>query len=267
MLIGQPHWWRAIVQRIMTEAAHNTNAARSGGPAPFTAAGIRRGAVQALPLAASVLVYGMVFGLLAKTAAMSFAEAMLMSTFVYSGSAQVVAVSAMESGRIPTGAAAFAVMTTIVLLNARYLLYGAALHPWLGRVSPLQAYATLVVLGDGNWVLSMKAAQEGEKDAGYVFGSGVAMFVPWLMGTTIGMLAGAFAANPRSLGLDFMLVAFSAALMAGLVKGRSDMAVLASATLAAIAADRLLPAGLAVLTAAAAGGLTGWLRFKTAGRA
>jgi 4-azaleucine resistance transporter AzlC len=246
----------------MVQTTDKTSAAADGAAAPFTVHGVRRGVVEALPLAASVLVYGVVFGLLAKTAAMSFAEAMLMSTFVYSGSAQVVAVSAIEAGRVPTGAAAFAVMTTIVLLNARYLLYGAALHPWLGGVSKVRAYATLVVLGDGNWVLSMKAAREGEKDAGYVFGSGVVMFAPWLAGTMIGMLAGAFAADPRALGLDFMLVAFSAALMSGLLKGRSDVAVLLSASAAAIAADRLLPSGLAVLTAAAAGGLTGWLRFR-----
>jgi predicted branched-subunit amino acid permease len=231
-------------------------------PSPFTAAGVLRGAAQSLPLAASVFVYGVIFGLLAKTASLTVAEAMLMSGLVFSGSAQMVAVNGMTGGQVPSGAAFLAIATTILLLNARYLLYGAALRPWLGGNSPLQAYGTLAVLGDGNWILSMKAEKDGERDAGYVFGSGAAMFVPWLAGTLAGMLAGGFAANPRALGLDFMLIAFSGALCVGMLKARSDLAILLAAVAAAVAADRLVGPGFSVIAAAVAGGITGWTRFR-----
>jgi predicted branched-subunit amino acid permease len=244
------------------------NEAPSAVPAaaPFTMAGVRRGIIQSLPLAASVLVYGVIFGLLAKTAAMSLAEAMLMSAVVFSGSAQMVAVNGMVGGVLPSGIAFFAVATTVLMLNTRYLLYGAALRPWLGRNPPLQAYGTLAVMGDGNWILSMKAEQDGERDAGYIFGSGAAMFVPWLVGTGAGMMAGTFAANPRILGLDFMLVAFSAALCVGQLKVRNDLAVLAVAVVAAIAADRLLGPSFAVLIAAMAGGIMAWLIYREPAR-
>lgn len=244
----------------MSESLEQPRRAGLASGVTFTMAGTMRGIRASLPLAASVFVYGLIFGLLARTAALSFSEAMLMSALVYSGSAQMVAVNAIEAGRIPAGGAALAVMTTIILLNARYLLYGAALRPWLGQVRPLQSYGSLAVLGDGNWILSMKAEEAGERDGGYVFGSGVAMFLPWMGGTAAGMLAAGFAANPRALGLDFMLVTFSAALAAGLVKGRGDLKVLFAAALAAIIADRLLPPGFAVISAAAAGGLVAWLR-------
>jgi predicted branched-subunit amino acid permease len=247
----------------MTDSPTDPQAASErSGPPPFTLAGVRRGVVASLPLATSVLVYGVIFGLLAKTAAMTIAEAMLMSALVYSGSAQMVAVNAMEGGGLPMGTAMFAMVVAILLLNARYLLYGAALRPWLGTAPPLQAYGTLAVLGDGNWILSMKAEREGERDAGFVFGSGAAMFVPWLGGTLIGMKAGAFATDPRQLGLDFMLISFSAALCVGLLRGRGDLAVLAAAIVGATVADRILGAGYAVIAAAAAGGLTAWLRFR-----
>ncbi len=234
---------------------------------PFTLAGMWRGVRDALPLAVSVLIYGMIFGLLAKTAQLSMAEAMLMSSFVFSGSAQMVAVNAMEAGRIPLGTAMFATAATILLLNARYLLYGAAIRPWLGAVSATKAYGTLAVLGDGNWILSMKAAEQGEKDAAYIFGSGAAMFVPWLVGTALGLMAGGIAADPRALGLDFMLVAFSAALAVGLMKSRGDIAVILVATATAVAADKALPPGFAVISAAAAGGVVAWLRFGREARA
>jgi predicted branched-subunit amino acid permease len=251
-----------MVERRMTDSRQEPQASTAGTAAPFTLAGIRRGIVQSLPLAASVLVYGIIFGLLAKTASMTITEAMLMSALVFSGSAQMVAVNGMPGGALPTGAALLAITVTIVLLNARYLLYGAALRPWMGQSPALQAYGTLAVLGDGNWILSMKAEQAGERDAGFVFGSGASMFVPWLCGTFIGMLAGGVAANPKALGLDFMLIAFSAALGIGLLKGRNDVAILAVAIAAAVGAERLIGPGYAVIAAAAAGGLTGWSRYR-----
>jgi predicted branched-subunit amino acid permease len=234
--------------------------------AAFTAAGILRGLRDSAPLAVSVCAYGVVFGLLARTAELALAEAMLMSAAVYSGSAQMVALNAIDGGAIPTFGAALAVMTTILLLNARYMLYGAAIRPWLGGTSPLQAYGTLFFLGDGNWVLSMKASEAGERDAGYIFGSGVAMFLPWLGGTAMGVLAAGFAGDPRALGLDFMLVAFCAAMAAGLTKTRSDVAVLGVAALAAALADSILPQGFAVMAAASAGGLVAWIRNREAAR-
>jgi predicted branched-subunit amino acid permease len=241
---------------------HTAGSPETDRPATFTLSGVMRGVRDSIGLAFSVLIYGAIFGLLAKTAAMSLAEAMLMSGVVYSGSAQMVAVNAMEAGRIPVGTAAFAVATTILLLNARYMLYGAAIRPWLGQCSPHQAYATLAIMGDGSWILSMKAHQAGERDAGYLFGSSALMFLPWLGGTAIGVMAGAFAANPRALGIDFMLIAFSAALAIGLIKGRGDLAALIAASVAAVAADRFLPPGFAVMSAAAAGALTAWMRFR-----
>jgi predicted branched-subunit amino acid permease len=228
---------------------------------PFSIAGFRRGFVSAQPLAVGVLVYGIAFGLLAREAHLSVVEALTMSAVVYSGSAQLVAVSAMRDG-MPGGAALAAITGTILLLNARYLLYGASLRPWLGGAGPWQAYATLAVLGDGNWILSMKAHAGGEQDAAYVFGSGMAMFVPWLAGSWLGLAGGALIRDPNALALDFLLVAFSAAMGVGMFKGRGDLKVVAAAIVAAVLADRYLMPGSAILSAGAAGGLTAWLSFR-----
>jgi len=103
----------------------------------FTFAGAGRGFVAAQPLALGVAVYGLTFGLLARGAGLSIPEAILMSVTVYSGSAQTATVSG-----IATGASIGASVFTIAMLDARYLLYGAALRPWLGRSTPGQAYAS-----------------------------------------------------------------------------------------------------------------------------
>jgi predicted branched-subunit amino acid permease len=227
----------------------------------FSLAGIRRGVFASQPLAVGVLVYGMAFGLLAREAQISLGEALLMSGLVYSGSAQLVAVNAMGGGLVPQGAAALAVVGTIMLLNARYVLYGAAMRPWLGSVPAYKAYPTLAVLGDGNWMLSMKAQSGGERDAGFIFGSGFAMFIPWLGGTWIGSAARSLIQNPSALALDFLLVAFSAAMGVGMFKGRSDLKVIIAAALAAVLADRFLTSGSAILCAGLAGALVAWFTF------
>ena len=228
-------------------------------PVAFTAAGLRRGLSRAQPLAVGVFGYALAFGLLASDASLSVLEAALMSAVVYSGSAQVATV-----GGLATGAGIAAAVATVLMLNARYLLYGASLRPWLGQVSAGRAYATLYFLGDGNWLLSMKANAEGETDAAFIFGSGVAMFLPWVGGTILGSMAGNWIANPAHLGLDFLLVAFCAAMAVDLFKTRADLWPAGIALVVSLACDRYAPSGWTIVAAGLAGGLAGYLRHEEA---
>ena len=226
-------------------------------PVVFTRAGTRRGFVAAQPLAVGVLLQGVTFGLLALGSGLSVFDALLMSATVYSGTAQIAAVSAMSAG-----AGLLASLTAVVLLNARYLLYGATLRAWLGQVRASRAYASLYFLGDGNWLLSMRAHAAGERDAGYVFGSGLAMFVPWLAGTLIGAFVGHRIPSPKVLALDFLLVSFCAAMAVGLLRGRSTLWPALAAAGAAALADRFAPPGWSIVAAGAAGAATAWLRYS-----
>lgn len=225
----------------------------------FSTAGLRRGYIAAQPLALGVFIYGVTFGLLARNAGLSILEAMLMSATAYSGSAQTATVSGMAAG-----AGIGASVVTILMLNARYLLYGAALRPWLGRATGTQAYSSLYFLGDGNWVLSMKAHANGESDAAFVLGSGVAMFVPWVGGTLLGSIANEWVADPKVFGLDFLLVAFCAAMGAGLVKSRHDLLPAGVAVVVALAVDRLAPGGWTIVAAGLAGAVTAFARKEDA---
>ncbi len=228
----------------------------------FTVAGMRRGFIAAQSFGIGVFLYGLAFGLLAREVNLSIMEAMLMSGVVYSGSAQIAAVSSFGKGQIPGGGAVFAILLTILMLNARYLLYGAALRPWLGQASGWQAYGSLAILGDGNWLLSMKAREAGENDAGYVLGSGLAGFLPWMGGTLVGVWTASLLSNPAALGMDFMLVAFSAAMGVSMLRGKGDFAILLSAAFVAYAADRLFPGPWTIVLAGLAGAVTAFLRYR-----
>lgn len=129
-----------------------------------------------------------------------------MSAAVNSGSAQTVAANSLV-----TGAGLGATAASVLMLNAHYLFYGAALRPWLGSAGGARALPTLFLLGDGNWILSMRAHELGERDAAYVAGSGLAMYLAWLAGTACAAVFGQAIPRPESLGLDFLLAAFCAA--------------------------------------------------------
>lgn len=218
----------------------------------FTAAGIRRGFFTAQVMAPGITLYAMVFGVLASERGMSWLQAMLMSAAVYSGSAQLAALQGWTAT-----AAVTPVIVTILVMNARYVLYGAALQPWLAGLPRHQSWGSLFFLGDGNWAMAMREYEAGYRDAGYVLGSGVAMFVPWLGGTLAGHLLAGSVPNPAAFGLDFMLVAFAAAIGMVLWRGRSDLWPVAAAGLAGWLVYQLVPGAWYIVAAGIAGGLMG----------
>jgi branched chain amino acid efflux pump len=226
------------------------------GPGParvaFTWAGVRAGAAGAGAVAASVFAFGIAFGVLADQRGLTLAAALAMSGTVYAGSAQIVALQlwATPVPLIPVWAAALAV-------NARYVLMGAALRPWLARLAPLRAYGSLFVMADGNWALAMRERAAGRLDAAYLLGGGLAMYVSWVAATGLGHALGQFVGAPRRLGLDFMLAAFCTTTAVALWRGRRDVWPMIAAALVAIASERLIPGHWHILTGGLAGSLVG----------
>jgi 4-azaleucine resistance transporter AzlC len=206
-------------------------------------------------MAPGIVVYGMVFGVLAATAKLSVLEAVLMSAAVYSGSAQLAALQSWSGAGL-----ILPLVLTVLMINARYVLYGAALRPWMGSLGPAQTYPALFFLGDGNWALAMKERAAGRDDAGFVLGSGLAMFLPWCLGTAAGHLGGGLVTNPAVLGLDFMLAAFSAAFAVAMWRGRADLAAAIVAAVVAVGLSFVLPTGWVIVGAGLASAAVGyWL--------
>jgi predicted branched-subunit amino acid permease len=188
-----------------------------------------------------------------------------MSALVNSGSAQMAALQGWSAGDASqAGAAILPVVLTILIMNARYLLYGAALRPWLGGLDPMRAYLTLYFVGDGNWALAMKERESGGgDDVGFLLGSGLIMFIAWTTGTIAGHLLGSLVTRPELFGLDFLLVAFSAAFMMELYRGRGDLIPALMAALVALALSSVVGPGWIIVAAGLAAALTGYLRYDT----
>ena len=217
--------------------------------APFTFDGLRRGMRDGVPLGQAALAYGLAFGLVAAQVPLALPQAVTMSAAVYSGSAQLAALNLIQTGYVTLTALA----ATILLMNARYVMFSAALQPWLGQTTALRAYGSLLLLGDANWLLVMRAIDKGEADRAYLAGTGVPMLVGWLGGTSVGVLSGSILPDPRVLAADLMLPAFAAAMMGGMMRGRASYLAAGVGGGVALAVMGLAGPGWAIIAAGVAG--------------
>src|SRR6266540_3704272 len=178
--------------------------------------------LASLGFAASGVGFGLVFGLAAREAGFSVIEATSMSVFVLAGAAQFAAV-----GLIADGAGWPSIVFLTALLNARHLLYSAAMAPWLGDRSRLERAAMAHVLTDETFALSLAHFQRlGRVD---VLGFCLAAAFDSLSSpifTAVGVIGGQLIPDPAQLGLD---VVFPAAMGGLAVKLATDRPAIAAA--------------------------------------
>lgn len=206
------------------------------------------------PLSLFVVVFGLAFGVAALSRGLSGHEALLMSALVFAGASQFAALELWgpEIPLLPLIAITFAI-------NARHLLMGAAIQPWLAHLPPGQRYGSVVLMSDSNWAMAVADRQRGETNLGMLVGGGITLWLTWLAGTLLGVIFGSGIEQPERFGLDVIMGCF---LLAMLVGGRRDLSMLlpwAAAAIAAVAAMAWLPPHAHVIVGAVAGGLAGVL--------
>ncbi len=217
--------------------------------ARFSRDGLWRGARDGVPLAFGIFLYGAGFGLVAVQAQMALGPALAMSATVFSGSAQLAALNLMATGQFTL----WTLAATILLMNARYFLFGAALRPWLSAATPAQAYGTLMLTGDANWIVTMRAIARGEEDRAYLAGTGLPLVVAWLGGTATGVLGGSMLAEPRTFAADLLLPAFAATMAAGMMRDGAPVLPAVVGAGVALALAPVVGAGLAIIAAGLCG--------------
>jgi predicted branched-subunit amino acid permease len=110
-----------------------------------------------------------------------------------------------------------------------------------------------LLIGDANWIATMRAAEKGEEDRAYLAGTGVPLNAAWLAGTLVGVLFGGILPDPRALGADLMLPCFAAAMMAAMVRSRAALVPVAVGAAAALLVTRAAGTGWGIIAAGLAG--------------
>jgi len=222
---------------------------------PFTWAGFRAGAIRVMILVPSIAMYGIAFGIMASAAGLSTGESMLFSGLVYAGGAQMASLQAW------TDPVSFiAVSLTTLAMNSRYLLLGATLRPWFHGLPAYQSYASLFMMGDGNWALALREHEEGRRDAAFIFGSGLVLWFLWVGTTAVGHVFGQLVGEPERFGADFMLAAFFATMAVIFFRRASQIWPLLVGIGVAVIVEKTVSGPWYILVGALAGSLVGALR-------
>jgi 4-azaleucine resistance transporter AzlC len=206
------------------------DADRAPGRAAVRAAR-RRLVVDAVGIVLSVFAFGVVYGLAARAAGLSLVEAVAMSVFVFAGASQFVA-----AGLIAQATPWPAIVLLTALLNARHLLYSAALVPWLRSKPAVERAGLAYGLTDEAFALSVHHFQRlGRADVPGYWLAALCVWIPWNLATVIGVLGGQVIPDPARLGLDIVFPAAMAGLAVLLIRSRRDLAAAAVGALVAVA--------------------------------
>jgi 4-azaleucine resistance transporter AzlC len=208
--------------------------------------------IEIMPVAVFLVPFGIAFGVAASAKGIDAEVSLLMSMAVYAGAAQF---AVLDLWHAPLPLVTMAL--TVLAVNARHLVLGAALAPWLLQVPLARRLAALLLLSDANFAQAMSARDRGEVDAGILLGSGLAMWVSWIVTTAIGVFAGAMLGDLSRFGFDAVMVAYFAAVIVGQWKGLPDLLPWTAAAGVALAGFYVLPAGWHIIAGALAGGAVG----------
>jgi 4-azaleucine resistance transporter AzlC len=213
-------------------------------PASSSETSYRDGIRAAIAVAATVWFFGASFGLLARASGMGVLAPLVLSATTFAGSAQFALTSILGAG---SGVAA--AIVAAVLLNARYapisISVARLFHgPRLRRLVESQ----LIV--DESWALASRG--EGRFDRRILLGAGLLLYVSWVSGTAVGVLAGDSLGDPKSLGLDGAFPAlFLALLVPQLRAPRAALAALVGGAIALLLIP-ITPPGTPIVAASAA---------------
>lgn len=158
--------------------------------------------VATIPVLTGYLVLGFGFGIIIKSSGYSTLLALAMSTLIYAGSMQYVAI-----GLLSGGASFLTTALTTLMVNARHLFYGISMlkrYKNVGKIKPYLIFALTdetysLVCGDNQNI-------SPENKNGYYFLVSLFNHIYWITGSLLGAVAHSIL-KFNSEGIDFALTA------------------------------------------------------------
>lgn len=175
------------------------------------------GVIDLLPILLGVIPFGLIYGIAAINAGIPPLQAMLMSSIVFSGSAQFAGTQ-----MIAKGALAPVVILTILVVNLRHVMYSASIAPHLKSLSSRWKTFLAYLLTDEAYAMTITRFTEKPDmphKGWYLFGAGIILWITWQIATAVGIFAGGQV--PSSWSLDFTIALTFLALSVPSIRDRS----------------------------------------------
>jgi predicted branched-subunit amino acid permease len=199
--------------------------------------------------------FGFVYGLTARTAGhFSPIEAMAMSLIAFGGAAQFAAI-----GFVSTGLSWPVIGLLTFLLNARHVLYSAALAPWFRGRSMAERALAAHLLTDESFALAIAQFRRiGRFDPiGYWYPAIVTTLIPWNIATFAGVMLGDAIIEPSRFGIDVIFPAAMAGLTVGLVSGRRELVAALAGAAIGVASSLAISPTVGIIAGGVLGPLVG----------
>lgn len=213
-----------------------------------------QGFKQFLPISIFVAIFGAAFGLAAVQTGLNPFETMSMSASVFAGASQFATLElwGQQIALLP-------LIVTVFFINARHILMGASLYPWLKHLPTTQRYGLLLLMSDANWAGAYQAFREQRPGFGILLGGGIALWLFWLTGTLCGIYLGDLLLNPHTWGLDMVMACFLLTIALQGEKNRRLCYIWLTAAVSSLLAYWYLPENMHVVVGALCGGFMGLL--------
>jgi 4-azaleucine resistance transporter AzlC len=196
---------------------------------------------DAAAIAAAMIAVGASFGAIAIAYGMPLWVPFLMSTAVFAGGAQFLAVGLLAAGN------PIAAVLAGLLLNARHLPFGLAVSSTIGPRWRDRLLGSHLMTDE---VVAFTLAEPDPSRRRRVYWLiGITLFTSWNTGTALGVWLGGATGDPASLGLDAAFPAGLIALLMPSLRDRDTRLVAGVGAAVAVALTPVLPAGLPVLCA------------------
>jgi len=219
------------------------------------------GARDMLPMTVGLIPFGIVCGVGAISAGASPVAALAMSMIVFSGAAQIIAAQLLAAG-----APLAVIVLSCFVVSLRFLMYSAAMAPYLKPVDQRWRHLVAFLLTDQAFASAIRRFRESpdlRANVSYFVGGGAVLWLAWQIATIAGILAGAVI--PPSWQLEFVVPLCFLAILAPLLHERAAVIVFATAAIAAIALDAM-PMRLSMICAGLAGIVAGVVADRIFGR-
>lgn len=195
-----------------------------------------RGFKLGLPILLGYAPVGAAFGIVARDLGFTPLQAVVCSGTAIAGAGQFIALAVMKAhGSVLT------VITATTVVNLRYVLFAAAMAPYVSRVSLRGQSFLAFTLTDETFAVNIDDHRRGLADAWSMAGVGVIAWVGWVSGTAAGAFAAGLIGDPNAWGVQFAMPAMFTALLVAQAEDRRHVLVGALAAALALALMLALP--------------------------
>ena len=230
------------------DTGSETGAATSARRSPFV-----EGTVSVIPIVVGVIPFGLAVGAASAAADVPTSAAIAGPIMILAGAAQLTAVEMLDAGAAP-----IAIVISALMLNARFMLYSAALAPWFRHASFTRRVVLALPVIDHMHFICTPRFRAGDLDqrqrtAFYVGTAALPVFA-WVASNMAGLVIGN--SVPDGVGLHVAGPLGFAGMLATSTEHRpSTIAATTAGAVAVIAVG--LPLHLAVVLAPIAGVVAG----------